>query len=293
MAKPFVKWLGGKAKLAGEIIKHCPADVDTYIEPFVGGGAVLFNILPSRPGIKTVYINDSNWPLICTYNVIKTSCKSLIKELKIYEKLYHSYDKTEKESLFYTKRAEFNMLKNDVTKSSKVSDKVKLAAALIFLNKTCFNGLYRENAHGNFNSPWGKAERPTICDENNLLECSELFKSIDLRIFNLDFEDFIDVLPVCGSNCFIYFDPPYKPISNTSAFTSYTRDGFNDKDQNHLAFCISNFVKNEVNVVLSNSDHQYIRDIYKDLVIEEVQAARSINSKGDSRGKINELIIHN
>ena len=96
-------------------------------------------------------------------------------------------------------------------------------------------------------------------DENNLLECSELFKSIDLRIFNLDFEDFIDVLPVCGSNCFIYFDPPYKPISNTSAFTSYTRDGFNDKDQNHLAFCISNFVKNEVNVVLSNSDHQYIR----------------------------------
>ena len=293
MAKPFVKWLGGKAKLAGEIIKHCPTDVDTYIEPFVGGGAVLFNIIPSRPNIKTVYINDSNWPLMCTYNVIKNNCKSLIKELKMYETLYHSYETDVKEEFFYGIRTQFNTLKTTVKLSSRVCDKVRLAATFIFLNKTCFNGLYRENAKGQFNSPWGKAINPTICDENNLLECSELFNKIELKAFNLDFEDFIDKLPMCNDKCFIYFDPPYKPISSTAAFTSYTKDGFDDKDQNHLAFYISSFVKTNAHIVLSNSDHEYIREIYKDLIIEEVQAARSINSKGDGRGKINELIIHN
>lgn len=295
MARPFVKWLGGKSKLSGEIIKYCPYDADTYIEPFVGGGAVLFNILSSRPSVKTVYINDSNWPLICAYTVVKNHCKSLIKELKEIEKTYNNYEDADvKERYFYSMRDLFNNLKNTVNDKSKVSDKVKLAAAFIFLNKTSFNGLYRENSSGLYNSPWNKADHPTICDTDNLLECAEIFKKIDLKIYNLDFEYFMNKLSnIITDKTFTYFDPPYKPISETSSFTSYTKDGFDDQDQKHLVSCASETASLGAHVVISNSDHQEIRSLYKEFVIEEIQAARNINSKGDGRGKINELIIHN
>lgn len=294
MAKPFVKWLGGKTRLTGQILKYCPNNIETYVEPLVGGGAVMFGILNSRPDIKNIIINDINFPLMNTYRVIKENPNELIAYLKRYEKLYLVNDFDIRTKIYYLNRDRFNDLKQDLTMRSSLAKRIEYASLLIFLNKTCFNGLYRENSKGLFNTPHGKYKNPTICDTSNILECSELFNKVNLQIYNMEFEDFLDTISSkFGKNTFVYFDPPYKPISETSAFTSYTKNGFDDRDHKHVKFVAEELVDAGCKVVISNSKHEYIEQIYSKWFIEVTQAARSVNCKGDKRGKIDELIIHN
>lgn len=218
-ARPFVKWVGGKTQLLDEVKKSLPRDFSTrqhitYVEPFVGGGAVVFKLLQEYPNIERAIINDINEELICTYRVIKENVEDLIKSLAVIQSEYLPLSSDDRKSYFIAKRSLFN--------ARKITP-LETAALFIFLNRTCFNGLYRVNSKGEFNVPHGKYVNPRICDADNLRACSKVLQKVEILC-----GDFAETGRYAGPDTLYYFDPPYKPITETSSFTSYTRGGFDD-----------------------------------------------------------------
>lgn len=286
MAKPFLKWAGGKGQLLSVISENLPLEIETYIEPFVGSGAVLFNILNERPGVKRVIINDINSDLINTYKVIKDNCGELISILQTLQEDNNKKDAEGKAILFYSMREEYNL---------RQSSNIRMAALFIFLNRTCFNGLYRVNAKNQFNVPCGKYANPKICDADNLMAVSSVLGKVEL--FNGDYEALTDY---CKKGSFVYLDPPYKPISETSSFNSYSADKFDDDEQVRLKLFCDKIASQGANFMLSNSDPQSVNSendffdkLYKEYHIRRVQARRNINSVSSGRGVVNELLITN
>jgi len=270
--KPFLKWAGGKRKLLSKIQNYIPKEFSIYYEPFVGGGAVLFYLLP-----KKAIVSDVSEELINVYRVIKNNVNELIEDLKRH--------KNEKE-YYYKIRAldrenTFNSLSN-----------VRKASRIIYLNKTCYNGLFRVNKKGYFNVPFGRYINPDILNEDNLRSVSQYLNENDIDILNTDFED---VLKDVKKGDFVYLDPPYHPVSETSSFTSYTNNGFNEQEQIRLKKVCDRLNKIGCKFLLSNSDSNLVMDLYKDYreTIEKVQVPRSINCKASGRGKINEVLIRN
>ncbi|MGN1221423.1 MAG: DNA adenine methylase [Candidatus Cryptobacteroides sp.] len=291
IAKPFVKWVGGKTQLLEEVKKSLPKNLKsqagvTYVEPFVGGGAVMFWILQEYPNIERAIINDINAELICTYRVVKQDVLSLVEELERIQSEYISLDSNSRKEYYIAKRKTFN--------SRNISD-IETAALFIFLNRTCFNGLYRVNSKGEFNVPHGKYANPRICDRDNLLAASKVLQKVEILC-----GDFTQTEQYAGPDTIFYFDPPYKPITETSSFTSYAKDGFNDEDQIRLRdFCIR-ISKHKAQFVASNSDPKennktdtFFDNIYCQFTIKRVSAARMINSNPDGRGAISEIMISN
>ncbi len=276
--KPFIKWVGGKGKLISELRKFFPQNFDRYFEPFVGGGAVFYDIAQNSD-LGFLGINDVNKKLIITYQQIKTNPTKLISFLEKIEKDYKNKTEEEQKDFFYFIRNKYN--KDDL-------DELDVATYLIFLNKTCFNGMYRENSRGEYNVPFGDQKNPTICDRENLLAVSNCLKNA--KITNLSFEESIKD---CKKGDFIYFDPPYYPINETSKFTSYSKDSFSRDDQIKLRDVFRKLSEKGCFVMLSNSNTEFIKDLYKDFNINYICAARSINSKGSGRGKIKEVVITN
>lgn len=290
--KPFLKWAGGKSQLLPEIQKLYPFDksVCKYVEPMVGGGAVLFDIL-NKYHLKEILINDCNMDLMDTYTVVKMKINDLILVLKQYQKEYLSLD-MEKRKIYYTgKRDRFNELIGNFI----LGECVEKAALMIFLNKTCFNGLYRVNRRGFFNVPMGVYKNPLICDEKNLLAVSEKLQKVKIHC-----GDYHDVANFVDNKTFVYIDPPYRPLTKTAGFTAYTQDLFDDNQQINLANFVKELDKKGAFVVINNSDPKnvdkndnFFDDLYKEYTIRRVEAHRNINSKGNSRGKIKELLISN
>ena len=290
-AHPFVKWAGGKGQLLETLKSNLPRDIDTikkYAEPFVGGGAFLFSLI-SEYRFEEILISDNNKELMNTYRVIKNNCNRLINSLNTLQSEYNSLDKDLQEQYYYEKRDLFNtLLLNEETEIEK-------ASLFIFLNKTCFNGLYRVNKKGKYNVPFGKRQEISIYDAENLTRISELLQNVTVRECDYhEIEDFID------STSFVYFDPPYRPLNQSSGFTSYTEDQFSDKNQIELADFYKKLSKKGAKLMLSNSDPKntnendsFFDDLYCDFNILRVQASRMINSNGKGRGKINELLIKN
>ncbi len=290
--KPFLKWAGGKGQLLEQIKNYYPLElgksINKYAEPFVGGGAVLFDIL-SNYNIDEVYIGDSNKELINVYITLRDSIEELIPIIKKYEQEYLPLDNEQRKLYFYEKRSLFNSIK----KTGKPN--IELAALLIFLNRTCFNGLYRVNSKGEYNVPMGAYKSPTICDENNLRNVSKALK--DVIIYCADYkvsENFID------EHTFAYFDPPYRPLTSSSSFTAYTENDFDDNKQKELGMFIKKMSSKGAYIVASNSDPKNINaednffdDLYSGLEINRIYASRMINSNASARGKISELLICN
>mgnify|MGYP004667039903 FL=1 len=294
IVRPFVKWAGGKASLIPQITKYYPEALKTgcinkYVEPFVGGGAILLDVL-QKYEIKKAYAYDTNQDLVNAYNVIKTNVDDLIKKLKKYEDEYIGLDMESRKEYYYDVRSEYN---SSEIKTGKLS--VKRASEFIFLNRTCFNGLYRVNQSGDFNVPMGKYKNPTICDEENLRSLSELLQNVEII-----YGDYQDTLELVDDNTFVYFDPPYRPLNITSGFTSYTKEDFNDEDQKQLASYYKKLDSMDAKLMLSNSNPKNVNeedtffdDIYQGFNINELQANRMINSNATKRGKISELLILN
>lgn len=268
--KPFLKWAGGKRQLLPEIKKLIPKDFNTYYEPFVGAGAVFLDLQKDK-----CVINDSNSELINCYNVIKNNLEELVLELKTY--------KNEKD-FFLEIRA------LDRSDNYKFLSDIKKAARIIYLNHTCFNGLYRVNSNGYFNVPFGAYKNPKILDETNLRQIHNYLVSNEIEITNLDFEEILNS-PVKGD--FVYLDPPYDPISKTSDFTSYGKDKFSKDDQKRLKKVLDDLTKKEVKWLLSNSSTDFIKNLYKDYDMLEINANRMINSDASKRNKVKELLIKN
>lgn len=290
--KPFVKWVGGKGQLVEELEKMLPSDgekdLTKYAEPMVGGGALFFNIL-SKYDFEELYISDINPELINAYKIIKNDVECLISKLNEMQITFLPMAENGRKYFYYSVREKFN--------STVLSEEsaIEKASQFIFLNKTCFNGLYRVNRKGQFNVPMGAYKNPTICDEENLRNIHEALKNVTIVCGDYSLSKaFID------KNTFVYLDPPYRPISETSAFTSYNADAFDDNEQIRLAKFIDEINKTGAKIVLSNSDPKNVNeednffdDLYKNYKINRVEAVRAINSKGDSRGKIKELLICN
>ena len=294
-AKPFLKWAGGKGQLISQLEEHLPTDLKehefTYIEPFVGGGAMFFHMLQRFPNIKRVVINDINSYLITAYRVIKDSSNELIERLAELEKRYYELIEDEaKKSFFLEARTIFN--------ENKLDD-IERAKYLIFLNRTCFNGLYRVNAKGKFNVPFGRYLHPTICNEEVLKADSLLLNQVEIMILNGDYEQTLKYIGD-GLN-FFYFDPPYRPLDATSSFNSYAKEEFNDDEQIRLHdYCARLNQMPNIKWMLSNSDcsarnpeDTFFEKLYCDFNINRVQASRAINANPNKRGKLTELLIKN
>lgn len=290
-ARPFIKWVGGKTQLLNEVSKSLPRDFAsrqhvTYVEPFVGGGAVMFWILQAYPNIERAVINDINQELICTYRVIQVNVEELIAELAHIQDEYIPLGSEDRKAYFMEKRARFN---------TKKTTPVETAALFIFLNRTCFNGLYRVNSKGKFNVPHGKYANPRICDADNLHACSAVLQKVEILC-----GDFSETGRYAGPNTLFYFDPPYKPITETSSFTSYAKEGFNDDEQVRLRDFCDQISKDKALFVASNSDpkgvnpsENFFDTLYNNFIIKRVSATRMINSDASGRGAISELIISN
>jgi len=274
--KPYLKWAGGKRQLLAEIKKHLPENIYdyTYYEPFVGAGAVFFDLQPTK-----AVINDFNGQLILTYTVIKENVEDLIALLKKHLK------KNSKEH--------FNKIRNmdrDTSEFNALTDAEK-AARMIFLNKTCYNGLYRVNSKGIFNVPYGRYKNPAICEDTVLRQISAYLNSNDISILNNDFERAVST---ANKKSFIYFDPPYHSPDKTN-FTGYQANGFNENEQERLCNVIKKMTNRGIKCLLSNSDTEYIRKLYDYDVFDiiSVQAKRKINSNSARRGFVNEVLIKN
>lgn len=287
--KPFVKWVGGKGQLINQIEKFIDDNkYSKYAEPMVGGGALLFYVL-SKFRFKELYISDINKELINAYQVIKDNVELLISKLLEIQLTFLPLDGNGRKYYYYNAREKYNSMPLNET------NKIDKATLFIFLNKTCFNGLYRVNKSGEFNVPMGSYKNPTICDDDNLRNVSKALQNVTIKCGDYTIsKDFID------NKTFVYIDPPYRPISQTSNFNSYNSDTFDDSEQIRLAQFISDIDKLGAKVVLSNSDPQnnnpndtFFEELYKDFQINKIDASRMINSKSDGRGKIKELLITN
>lgn len=266
--KPFLKWVGGKSKLVDNILKFAPDKIQNYYEPFLGGGALFFSI----SGYDKALLNDYNKDLINTYSQVRDNSEKLLERLK---DLNEQYLKSPEET-YYNVRAKLDL------------DSINSAARFIFLNKAGFNGLYRVNSKGIFNVPWGKHKAPPIYNPDLIIAASKklkqsLFTSVD---FELAVKD-------AKAGDFVYFDPPYVPLNNTSNFTKYIKDGFSFEDQKRLVNCCFDLTNRGVIFVASNSDTDYTNNLYSKFEIFKVNMRRSINSKGNSRGPVSEILVSN
>ena len=292
IAKPFLKWAGGKTQLINDIERTLQTNITqtnfTYIEPFVGSGAVLFWTLNNFPKLKKAVINDINEELINTYRTIADRPKELISTLQILQNEYHALEGNEenKKLYYYQKRELFN---------SRKEEQSGQAALFIFLNRTCFNGLYRVNRKNEYNVPMGGYKKPTICDKENILAVSEALQKVEILC-----GDFEQTLDFAQQNTLFYFDPPYKPLSETSSFNSYAKDEFNDSEQIRLKDFCSKLDGLNHTWILSNSDvkgkdenDNFFDDLYADFSISRVNAKRSINANPEKRGLLTELLITN
>ncbi len=291
-AKPFLKWAGGKTQIIPEFKRVLPKEIlkkeFVYIEPFVGSGAILFWMLNNFPNMKRAVINDINEDLINTYQVISKSPRSLISVLRDFQNEYHNIDQDEdaKKEYYYEKRSLYNL---------KSEESISQAALFIFLNRTCFNGLYRVNRKNEFNVPIGRYKKPLICDEDNILAVSKSLDKVD--IIHGDFEQTIEY--AVDSSIF-YFDPPYKPLSETSSFNSYAKMEFDDSEQIRLKrFCDVLDLKG-YDWILSNSDVRgknpddlFFDNLYGEFQIRRIKAKRNINANPQKRGELTELLITN
>lgn len=297
--KPFLKWAGGKQQLIKQISQYLPKHLNSgsikkYVEPFIGGGALFFWIAHQYQ-IEELMICDINVELVIAYKTIQRNVEELIQELSEIEKKYLSLDNNERSKFFYSIRDTFNSYRNSIKSCKYNSSWIKRTAQIIFLNKTCFNGLFRVNSKGEFNVPIGRYKKPSLFSSDNLKSCSNVLQKTE--IIQGDFyecEKFID------SRTFVYFDPPYRPISKTSNFTAYSHLSFDDSEQLRLCNYFRKLDKKGAFLLLSNSDPKntnpndnFFEKAYYDYRIEKVQASRSINSKSSKRGSINELLIMN
>jgi DNA adenine methylase len=293
-AKPFVKWAGGKGQLLTEIRRKYPAglgkSIKKYAEPFVGGGAVLFDIL-SNFNFDEVYISDVNEELINTYIMVRDNVNKLMQALEVMENAYLPLEQEERKDYYLKNRERYNYLKMCGDQLTEIEK----AALFIFLNKTCFNGLYRVNKKGQYNVPMGAYKNPKICDRQNLLVISQLLQKV-----NIVCRDYRESASFIDDSTFVYIDPPYRPLTKTSGFTAYTAVLFDDKAQKELAEYVTLLDKKLAKVVVSNSDpkntnvcDEFFDELYSAHKISRVEASRMINSNGNDRGKISELLISN
>lgn len=265
---PIVKWVGGKRQLMFELLKNMPENYNRYFEPFIGGGALFFELQP-----EGAYISDMNGELINLYNVVKNNVYELIDELKKHE---------------ISKEYFMNIRNIDRTKKYEKWSDIQKASRFIYLNRTCFNGMYRVNSKGEFNVPFGNYKNPRIIDEHNLINCSNLLQKTEIR--NTDFSE---ILKYAQKGDFVYFDPPYVPLNETSSFTSYTKEGFDLDMQFKLRDVCDELDSMGVNFMLSNSDTKFVNELYENYNIKKVFASRQINANPSGRGKITEVLVKN
>ena len=265
---PIVKWVGGKRQLMFELLKNMPKSYNRYFEPFIGGGALFFELQP-----ENAYISDMNEELINLYSVVRDNVYELISDLNKHE----------------ISKEYFLEIRNlDRTAEYKNLSNVQHASRFIYLNRTCFNGLYRVNSQGQFNVPFGNYKNPRIVDENNLLNCSELLKNTEIKC-----ADFSEILTKVKKGDFVYFDPPYVPLNVTSSFTSYTKDGFDMDMQFKLREVCDELDSMGVMFMLSNSDTKFVNELYSNYEIKKVFASRAVNANAEGRGKITEVLVRN
>lgn len=297
-AKPFVKWAGGKGQLLGELEKRLPLDIlqektiARYAEPFLGGGALFF-FMKNRYKIQESYLADNNKDLMLAYKVIKNNYNELVTELTEIEECHLQKSEEGRRENFYLIRDIYN--NQTINYQQPSSEWIKRAGYFIFLNKTCFNGLYRLNSKGEFNVPFGRYKNPRICDDENLKEVHQ-----SLKTANLFYGDFTRSSQHIDESTFIYLDPPYRPLNNTSYFTSYSKEGFNDDSQKKLAEFFKEMDRRGAKLMLSNSDPQnhdvrdnFFDELYEGFNVERVSAKRNINRDPTKRGVIKELIVRN
>lgn len=299
-AKPFLKWAGGKRQLLEQFADYYPSElykqkIDKYVEPFIGGGAVFFELMQTFK-IKSAYISDINKDLILTYKTIQQKPEQLCNFLEKYQNKYDKTPKEQRNNLFLEKRTNFNKKRKEIN-YEKISDSwVERAAQLIFLNKTCFNGLFRLNSKGEFNVPYGKYPNPKILDSENIFAVSKLLQRAEIK--NASYEKSYNAIT---SNSFVYFDPPYKPLSKTASFTNYAGENFTDEQQIKLSHFYDKISgQKKAKLMLSNSDpknndpnNDFFEKAFKNFNLHRVSATRAINSNGKKRGKIKELLITN
>ena len=292
MAKPFIKWAGGKTQLLAQLEQILPSNLNevddfTYIEPFVGGGAMLFYMLQKFPNMGHAVINDINPNLVTAYRVVRDTPELLIAELKRLQTEFRSLNGEEtKKEYFLSIRKLYNIEPHD--------DVIK-TAMFIFLNRTCFNGLHRVNSKGYFNVPFGKYVNPTICDEVLIMDDSYVLQNVEILC-----GDYTQIERFANDNTFVYFDPPYRPLNATSSFTSYSKEDFNDAEQMRLAQFFARLSRRGCRMMLSNSDcsahnpnDTFLEDLYEDFIIERVHASRSVNANPSKRGKLTEILVRN
>lgn len=271
LVAPVLKWVGGKRQLLETFLELIPKKISSYCEPFLGGGALFFELQP-----KKAYVNDINEDLILVYKVIRDDVEKLISELANF--------KNDAE-FFYSVRD----WDRDKKKYDLLSD-VQRAARIIFLNKTCYNGLYRVNNAGEFNSPFGSYRNPNIINAPVLLAVSKYLNSAQIQLTSIDYAEVLAEIP---KKTFVYLDPPYDPISTTSNFTGYSKGGFNREDQIRLKECCDFLTENKIKFMLSNSKTEFILNLYSSYNITTVQAKRAINSVGSGRGNVEEIVVRN
>ena len=278
--KPFLKWVGGKNKIASQIEAYAPKIIhENYCEPFLGGGAMFFYLV-QKYYFRNVVLSDISKDLIDTYVIVQKKPLDLIRILNEYKT--HFLASNSKEDFYYQIREKFN--------ERSFLDKVEKSAIFIFLNKTCFNGLYRLNSKGLFNVPFGFYKNPSFYDEENILSCSKCLQNVEIVSC-----DFLKIENYLSGKSFIYLDPPYRPITKTSSFNNYSGKSFSDSEQERLATFIKILSAKDHQILLSNSydESDYFFDLYKDFFIHKIKASRNINSVGSKRGKIEELLISN
>ena len=265
---PIVKWVGGKRQLMFELLKNMPENYNRYFEPFIGGGALFFELQPDN-----AYISDMNEELINLYKVVRDNVEELITDLQKHD----------------ISKEYFMEIRNiDRTEEYKKWSNIQKASRFIYLNRTCFNGMYRVNSKGEFNVPFGHYKNPRILDENNLINCSNLLQRTEIK-----HADFSEILKKVKKGDFVYFDPPYVPLSETSSFTSYTKDGFDMDMQFKLRDVCDELDSMGVKFLLSNSDTKLVNELYENYNIKKVFASRQINANADGRGKITEVLVRN
>lgn len=265
---PIVKWAGGKTRILEDLLERRPGEFGRYYEPFLGGGAMFFRLAP-----ENATLSDLNPNLINTYRCVAWHVEAVIKRLRVHKREHC-------QEYYYDMRERWNQgrLRSDVVR----------AAAFIYLNKTCFNGLYRVNRRGQFNVPMGRYSNPTICEDDKLRTASRVLQRADIT--HSSFDERIDDA-VAGD--FVYFDPPYDPVTRTASFTSYTSASFDGSDQRHLADVVGDLTRRGVQVMVSSSDTPYVRELYRDYQIDRIDAPRAINSRASARGAVSELVITN
>lgn len=298
--KPFLKWAGGKKQLLPEIEKRLPSKIkktkriDTYFEPFIGGGALFFYLM-SNYKVKKAFISDINPELILVYNVIKNNPIELIDNLNLLSDIYKKNNESENKTYFYKVRSDFNSTLKNFNFDNYSEKHILRAAQTIFLNKTCFNGLFRVNKKGEFNVPFANPKNPLICDEDNIIAVSSILNRTTIECDNYYCFD-----KLIKDNSFVYLDPPYRPLNNSSSFNGYSKFGFTDENQIKLADYYKKLSRKGSYVLLSNSDPKntdenddFFDDLYKEFTIERVMAKRSINSDKNKRGFLTEILVRN